>query len=341
MSYANAQTGACASGTTRLGTDGIFYGCTEQDKWVRISEPAPTTAVTMSEANGTVHQLKNAGFTPIDIAGQTHAVGKTIYVNNHFYEGVAGGGHQIDNGPNDKCLYQVLDKYFGDGQHDFVYCAITGPDGRVWLNNNLGANYSNIHSPVYNPSTQAGGETNNEYFIKVDYNAYGSLFQFGRDADGHELVIWKNDGVKGSLVYPNMPIQYNTEYKEANDPCPKNFRLPNTNEINNLLAKTVDINSEDYGDVYWSYGGLKLTAVGVLTPKKRIDFSIAGLSGSYMGKDVKYLTVGDHPTYGNVTHVYTPGYLFYGLYAFGWKGSGVYDRTNGGYTFPVRCIRNQ
>lgn len=102
----SAQTGSCTAGMTRLGTDGIFYGCTEQDKRVRISEPTATTAVTISEGNGTVkmangslhikgnnavHQLKNAGFTPIDIAGQTHAVGKTIYANNHFYEGVDGG----------------------------------------------------------------------------------------------------------------------------------------------------------------------------------------------------------------------------------------------------------
>jgi hypothetical protein len=55
-----------------------------------------------------------------------------------------------------------------------------GEDGKVWLNNNLGADYSNVSSSSFSPGTQAT--------VYNDYHAYGSLFQWGRPADGHELI---------------------------------------------------------------------------------------------------------------------------------------------------------
>ncbi|MGV4450000.1 hypothetical protein, partial [Ornithobacterium rhinotracheale] len=72
----------------------------------------------------------------------------------------------------------IPDKKFGvktNGklEHQFVYIPITGPDGRTWLNNNLGADYANVNSPHFNPTQQATSKT--------DYKAYGSLFQWGRE----------------------------------------------------------------------------------------------------------------------------------------------------------------
>ncbi|WP_311709897.1 FISUMP domain-containing protein, partial [Riemerella anatipestifer] len=67
-------------------------------------------------------------------------------------------------------------------EHQFIYIPITGPDGRTWLNNNLGANYANVNSSVFNPTQQATSKT--------DHNAYGSLFQWQRKPDGHELITW-------------------------------------------------------------------------------------------------------------------------------------------------------
>ncbi|MDY3317540.1 FISUMP domain-containing protein [Riemerella anatipestifer] len=67
-------------------------------------------------------------------------------------------------------------------EHQFIYIPITGPDGRTWLNNNLGANYANVNSSVFNPTQQATSKT--------DHNAYGSLFQWQRKPDGHELINW-------------------------------------------------------------------------------------------------------------------------------------------------------
>jgi hypothetical protein len=71
-------------------------------------------------------------------------------------------------------------------EHRFIYVAVRDPQGSyyTWLNNNLGADYTNLDSPVFDPGQQAT--------IHGDHHAFGSLFQFGRPADGHELVNYTN-----------------------------------------------------------------------------------------------------------------------------------------------------
>ena len=73
----------------------------------------------------------------------------------------------------------IPDAAFGDGEHDFLYMPVVAADGTMWLNNVLGAEYNNVHSANFNPTQQATAED--------DHLAYGSLFQWGRPADGHEL----------------------------------------------------------------------------------------------------------------------------------------------------------
>ena len=71
-------------------------------------------------------------------------------------------------------------------EHRFIYVAVKDSEGykQIWLNNNLGADYTNLDSPVFDPGQQAT--------IHGDHHAFGSLFQFGRPADGHELVNYTN-----------------------------------------------------------------------------------------------------------------------------------------------------
>lgn len=68
----------------------------------------------------------------------------------------------------------------GDYAHNFLYLPVQAEDGKIWLNNNLGANYANVDHPLFNLTQQAKSAT--------DRDAMGSLFQWGRKADGHELV---------------------------------------------------------------------------------------------------------------------------------------------------------
>jgi hypothetical protein len=66
--------------------------------------------------------------------------------------------------------------------HVMFYAPVRSITGKVWLNNNLGAHYSNTANVAFSPLTQA----TNFY----DYKAFGSLIQWGRNTDGHELIPW-------------------------------------------------------------------------------------------------------------------------------------------------------
>lgn len=94
--------------------------------------------------------------------------------------------------PSEKCLERVYDKHYGDGDHNFIYCAVMGPNGKKWLNLNLGAEYAREGSPHFNPEVMP-----TEY---EDWKAFGSLFQEGRKADGHELVTYYHRQVKPDIV---------------------------------------------------------------------------------------------------------------------------------------------
>ncbi|MGP6603953.1 hypothetical protein, partial [Ornithobacterium rhinotracheale] len=59
------------------------------------------------------------------------------------------------SGIPDRCYGKTTLECVGYGanekEHDFVYIPITGPDGKTWLNNNLGAEYARVGSPHFNP----------------------------------------------------------------------------------------------------------------------------------------------------------------------------------------------
>lgn len=142
----------------------------------------------------------------------------------------------------------IPDRNFSDPHHKFIYTTITAPDGKVWLNNNLGSNYSNMNHTEFNPQKSAQST--------ADYNAYGSLFQWGRFSDGHELMDRTATGttpVNNSITHTVSPIPTpghnhfivgpNFTSSEVNlwngingvnNPCPVGFRIPNQTEINSL-----------------------------------------------------------------------------------------------------------
>ncbi|MDY3319241.1 FISUMP domain-containing protein [Riemerella anatipestifer] len=95
---------------------------------------------------------------------------------------------QTITGVPDRCFDKTTLDCVGYGvnekEHEFIYIPIKGPDGRVWFSNNLGAEYARVGSSHFNPVQQATSKT--------DWKAYGSLFQWQRNPDGHELITWTN-----------------------------------------------------------------------------------------------------------------------------------------------------
>jgi uncharacterized protein (TIGR02145 family) len=156
----------------------------------------------------------------------------------------------------------VVDNAKEVNSHMMFYAPIVAEDGKIWLNNNLGADYSNINKiGVFNPIQQAVSAT--------DYKAYGSFFQWGRKADGHELINWTETSVAAvntvtTTIPSDNPNHFNfiisntTPYYDwratqnnnlwasessSNNPCPIGFRVPTKNDFFLLVDKAVIVNA--------------------------------------------------------------------------------------------------
>jgi hypothetical protein len=144
----------------------------------------------------------------------------------------------------------IPDRNIADANHVMFYMPVLGADGKTWLNNNLGANYANTSRASFNPVSQASSST--------DQNAYGSLFQWGRGADGHELINWTSSSA-GSLInnttttlstadvtgnanfilIASSPYDWRNPQNDnlwqglsgTNNPCPIGYNLPTNVEL--------------------------------------------------------------------------------------------------------------
>ncbi len=247
--------------------------------------------------------------------------------------------------------HAILDRSFfkktnGVFEHRFVYLAVENTTtGRTWLNNNLGADYANVDSSAYNASQQATAYN--------DHLAYGSLFQWGRKADGHELMNWVTDH-NGTTKYgetnttnddpsDSLFITLNNNYSDwrvnqddtlwanessANSVCPVGYRLPlnpnGADDSENEFA--VEINTWSSKDVNGSMlSDLKMPAAGFRWMNgKRYRTTVHGdyWTGSVIPSD------GNNSTVSNARNIYFTHSLA------GW------DIAPRAFALSVRCIKD-
>ena len=156
-----------------------------------------------------------------------------------------------------RAIAAIPDRNIADANHVMLYLPITGADGRVWLNNNLGADYSNTDKASFNLAQQS--------IAYNDYHACGSVYQWGRYSDGHELINWTSattrtpvngttstlsttDTPANALFITNTSNPDNADWRNpqndglwqgvtgTNNPCPIGYRLPTITELNNLMT---------------------------------------------------------------------------------------------------------
>ena len=127
---------------------------------------------------------------------------------------------------------------FASVQSPGNYGTVVNPEtGKVWLDRNLGA------SQVADSLT--------------DYNSYGDLYQWGRNADGHQTIVWVSGSTSngaeqsfetatqasnyftigglfitgsGSNWLSNVETHMWTGTAAENNPCPSGFRVPTAAE---------------------------------------------------------------------------------------------------------------
>ncbi|MDY3528617.1 FISUMP domain-containing protein [Riemerella anatipestifer] len=174
-----SSTGGTISGTITVGGDGTL----------NVKKQALPTSAADFEAK------------KLEVASIQFNLGTMVYVLKIV--GISG--------VPDRCFGKTTKQCVGYGadvkEHEFIYIPVQGPDGKTWLNNNLGAEYARVGSPVFNPTQQATSKT--------DHNAYGSLFQWQRNPDGHELINWSGSG-SGTPKYNSPTSSLSSSWENPN-----------------------------------------------------------------------------------------------------------------------------
>ncbi|WP_018676726.1 hypothetical protein [Riemerella columbina] len=114
-------------------------------------------------------------------------------------------------------------------EHDMFYMPILGTDGKIWLNNNLGANYSKLEEPVFYPFQRAKN-------IR-DKDAFGSHFEWGRMPDGHELLSGLTDENEIEAKLKKIGWIKKEDLKEFHNPCPTGYHAPSIKEYKTYVYR--------------------------------------------------------------------------------------------------------
>ena len=147
-------------------------------------------------------------------------------------------------------------------EHNFIYLLTKGIDGKIWLNHNLGAEYTDANNPRGNFDPAKKPDS------REDYLAFGSFFQWQRIADGHELMLWTSQSSgTASLTTSTKASSWTNagtnkfittsatnefwvvnalatagphnlwQANGSNNPCPDGFHVPTKNEFQNWINR--------------------------------------------------------------------------------------------------------
>ncbi|WP_445722816.1 hypothetical protein [Flavobacterium sp.] len=195
---------------------------------------------------------------------------------------------------------------------------ITSTTGKIWMDKNLGA-------------TQVATSA-------TDHLAYGDLYQWGRKADGHELITWTS-GTAGTpvngttstnanipannlfIIETNSPNDWRVNQDDnlwnglaaVNNPCPAGFRVPTSAELTaEVVAYSITNSATAFSSPFkFTVPGFRNSSTGAL---------------SNVGSDGVYWSSSVSGTLATFRHFYSGGTAVLG-----------FDRANG---LTVRCLKD-
>ncbi|MFN5387128.1 MAG: hypothetical protein ACK5CO_09905, partial [Bacteroidota bacterium] len=210
---------------------------------------------------------------------------------------------------------------------------------RAYASNAAGTAYGNQLSikivDVINPATGKIWMATNQGTSKAatsstDTDAYGDLYQWGRNSDGHQIrnsdttsILSSNDypGNSSFIIQPNPPYDWHSfqnlslwqGVSGVNNPCPSGYRLPTDTELDDERSSWSSQNSAGAfaSPLRWSLAGYRKNTDGTIASN--------GLYGYYWSSTVS----------GSYSRC---------LY-FSSSSAGIFSsyRSNG---FSVRCIKD-
>lgn len=181
-----------------------------------------TSDVTLNGVSGMTTAVDDTSqlLTP----GDSHTVNYTLSLSGSIASGNTYGANYAFNSITTSNLFTMP---AGELYHNGIYYKdVTSPTGEIWLDRNLGAN-------------QVATASN-------DSNAYGDLYQWGRNSDGHQSrtsgtaagpVAAGNEGSNfitntGDWLSTQDDTRWNGATKGTHDPCPDGYRVPTETEFN-------------------------------------------------------------------------------------------------------------
>jgi uncharacterized protein (TIGR02145 family) len=225
------------------------------------------------------------------------------------------------------CTLSIVANSAGPWTGGYVHCNgtptaivdVTSPTGKVWMDRNLGANRAATSS--------------------TDAEAYGSHFQWGRFADGHQCVNrYPGDGVTTSGLAgftsstdtpghadfvssndwrnPQNDVLWQG-FNNINNPCPAGYRVPSDAELRaERVSWSPSSSARNSATAFasplkWTVAGSRQNATGAI--------NFAGGNGNYWSSST---SGSDSQDLG-----------------FGSSFSGIYPATRA-YGLSVRCIKN-
>ena len=305
---------------TALGVTGLTSPQTHYKLAIASSSPAPTTLAALQviiDAVNTAFAAELADVATIVANSNTRADGTpsiaelaamgatNLVVAQAYYEVAIAGASPA---PTTLAALQTIIDAVNTASKDntTVVVDVAGQNNTIWMDRNLGA------------SQKATSST--------DPASYGDLYQWGRRADGHQIIDSNitvgpiASGTEGDNFITSTSDWLSTsddtlwQVAGTNDPCPTGYRVPTETELNNELTTfKADFAAGAIASLLkWPLAGYRKRADGVVENR--------GVAARYWSSTT---------TGGDAQRL-----LFN-------SGDAVMGVDNRAFGFSVRCIKNQ